>query len=95
MTSVVFYLYSFQRMCGSQLQFPVLDEPVGHLATEEDRVARVNELVDHKGVQFGASARFHPVQLTVRAADKAIDRHMDVQLEFSHGLSVMLIPNGH
>jgi hypothetical protein len=62
---------------------PILDEAVGHLATEQDGVARVGQVVD-EGLELWPHLECHPVELTLWPRHVTVDRDLHLRLQLSH-----------
>src|SRR5207248_768668 len=62
---------------------PVRHESFRHLSAEQYRVARVGQLID-ECEELLVHCEGHPVELSFRYGDKAVDRHLYLQLELFH-----------
>src|SRR5436190_22460827 len=78
------FVFGALRLCYHI--FPVLDEPLGHFSTEQDGVTRVGQMID-EGEELLIHVEGHPIQLSLWAGDKTVDRDLHLQLELSHGFS--------
>jgi hypothetical protein len=72
---------------------PVLDKTFSHFSAEQNGVARVSQIVDERE-EFFIHGPGHPVQLALWACNKAVNRDLHLQFEFSHDSSSISILAG-
>jgi hypothetical protein len=72
---------------------PIRDEARCHFPAEQNRVARVGQLIDESDeLVVLRPHQGHPIELPLRTTHKTVDRHLHLKLEFSHNHTLPFPP---